>query len=60
MTEAFPGERQWVGTAKPIALSTKLTLQGVEVTNTLRITRLGDHDYLDNATEARNPLGSSP
>jgi predicted AlkP superfamily pyrophosphatase or phosphodiesterase len=60
MTEAFPGERQWVGTAKPIALSTKLTLQGVEVTNTLRITRLGDYDYLDNATEARNPLGSSP
>ncbi len=60
LTEAFPGERQWVGTAKPITLSTKLTLQGVEVTNTLRITRLGDHDYLDNATEARNPLGSSP
>jgi predicted AlkP superfamily pyrophosphatase or phosphodiesterase len=60
MTEAFPGERQWVGTAKPIALSTKLTLQGVEVTNTLRITRLGDHDYLDNATEERKPLGSSP
>ena len=60
MTEAFPGERQWVGTAKPIALSTTLTLQGVEVTNTLRITRLGDHDYLDNAIEARNPLGSSP
>ncbi len=60
MTEAFPGERPWVGTAKPIAPSTKLTLQGVEVTNTLRITRLGDHDYLDNATEARNPLGSSP
>jgi hypothetical protein len=60
MTEAFPGERPWVGTAKPISLSTKLTLQGVEVTNTLRITRMGDHDYLDNATEARNPLGSSP
>ncbi len=60
MTEAFPGERPWVGTAKAISLSTKLTLQGVEVTNSLRITRLGDHDYLDNATEARNPLGSSP
>ena len=60
LTEAFPGNRPWVGTLKPIALSTKLTLQGVEVTNTLRITRLGDHDYLDNATEARNPLGSSP
>ena len=60
LTEAFPGERQWVGTARSIAPSTKLTLQGVEVTNTLRITRLGDHDYLDNATEARNPLGSSP
>jgi len=60
LTEAFPGARSWVGTAKPIILSTKLTLQGVEVTNTLRITRLGDHDYLDNATEARNPLGSSP
>jgi hypothetical protein len=60
LTEAFPGERQWVGTAKPIALTTKLELQGVEVINTLRITRLNDHDYLDNATEARNPLGSSP
>ncbi len=60
LEEAFPGARQWVGTAKPIALTTKLTLQGVEVTNTLRITRLGNHDYLDNATEARNPLGSSP
>jgi hypothetical protein len=60
LIEAFPGQRPWVGTLKPIALSTKLTLQGVEVTNTLRITRLGDHDYLDNATEARNPLGSSP
>ncbi len=60
LTEAFPGERQWVGTAKSLAPSTKLTLQGVEVTNTLRITRLGEHDYLDNATEARNPLGSSP
>ncbi len=60
LTEAFPGERQWVGTARTLAPSTKLTLQGVEVTNTLRITRLGDHDYLDNATEARNPLGSSP
>ena len=60
MTEALPGERQWVGTARSLAPSTKLTLQGVEVTNTLRITRLGDHDYLDNATEARNPLGSSP
>jgi arylsulfatase A-like enzyme len=60
LTEAFPGERQWVGAAKTLAPSTKLTLQGVEVTNTLRITRLGDHDYLDNATEARNPLGSSP
>ncbi len=60
MTEAFPGERQWAGTARTLAPSTKLTLQGVEVTNTLRITRLGDHDYLDNATEARNPLGSSP
>jgi hypothetical protein len=60
MTEAFPGERPWVGTAKAVSLSTKLTLQGVEVTNILRITRLGDHDYLDNATEARNPLGSSP
>jgi predicted AlkP superfamily pyrophosphatase or phosphodiesterase len=60
MSEAMPGGRSWVGTAKPIALSTTLTLQGVEVINTLRITRLGDHDYLDNATEARNPLGSSP
>jgi arylsulfatase A-like enzyme len=60
MTEALPGERQWVGTARSLAPSTRLTLQGVEVTNTLRITRLGDHDYLDNATEARNPLGSSP
>jgi arylsulfatase A-like enzyme len=60
MTEAFPGQRQWVGTARSLAPSTKLTLQGVEVTNTLRITRLGDHEYLDNATEARNPLGSSP
>lgn len=60
LTEAFPGQRQWAGTAKPISLFTKLDLQGVEVINTLRITRLGDHDYLDNATEARNPLGSSP
>jgi hypothetical protein len=60
LTEAFPGERQWAGTAKPITMSTKLTLQGVEITNTLRVTRLGEHDYLDNATEARNPLGSSP
>jgi predicted AlkP superfamily pyrophosphatase or phosphodiesterase len=60
MKEAFPGERPWVGTARAVSLSTKLTLQGVEVTNTLRITRLGDHDYLDTAIEARNPLGSSP
>jgi hypothetical protein len=60
LTESFPGARQWVGIAKPITMSTRLTLQGVEVTNTLRITRLGEHDYLDNATEARNPLGSSP
>jgi len=60
LTEAFPGERQWAGTAHAISLSTKLELAGVEVINTLRITRLGDRDYLDNATEARNPLGSSP
>jgi predicted AlkP superfamily pyrophosphatase or phosphodiesterase len=60
MTEALAGEREWVGSAKPISLSTKLTLTGVEVTTTLHITRLGDHDYLDDATEARNPLGSSP
>ncbi|HVN30289.1 MAG TPA: hypothetical protein VMT64_17445, partial [Candidatus Binataceae bacterium] len=60
ISEAFPGNRPWVGALKPITLSTKLTLQGVEVINTLRITRLNDHDYLDNATEARNPLGSSP
>jgi arylsulfatase A-like enzyme len=60
MSEALVGERQWVGSARPISLATKLELQGVEVITTLRITRLGDHDYLDNATEARNPLGSSP
>jgi len=60
MSEALVGERQWVGSARAIVLSTTLELQGVAVTTTLRITRLGDHDYLDNATEARNPLGSSP
>ena len=60
LSETFPGARPWVGSAKPITMTTKLDLQGVEVINTLRITRLNDHDYLDNATEARNPLGSSP
>ena len=60
MTEALVGESSWVGSAKPISLSTNLTLPGVEVTTTLHLTRLGDHDYLDDATESRNPLGSSP
>ncbi len=60
MTEALAGERQWVGSSKPVSLSSKLELQGVAVTTTLKLTRLGDRDYLDDSNVVRTPLGSSP
>ena len=60
MTEALRGERSFVGTPRPFTMTTKLTLQGVDVTTTLKLTRLGDRQYLDDSNVVRNPLGSSP
>lgn len=60
MSEALRGERSFVGTPRPFTMTTKLTLQGVDVTTTLKLTRLGDRQYLDDSNVVRNPLGSSP
>jgi len=60
MTEAMVGERTSVGQPRAIAPMVRLTLQGVEVDTTLKITRLGDRDYLDDSFVERIPLGSSP
>ncbi|HYA36137.1 MAG TPA: alkaline phosphatase family protein [Candidatus Binataceae bacterium] len=60
MTEAMVGERTSVGQPRAIAPMVRLTLQGVEVDTTLKITRLGDRDYLDDSFVDRIPLGSSP
>jgi hypothetical protein len=60
MTEALRDERSFVGTARAFTMTTKLTLQGVDVTTTLKLTRLGDREYLDDSSVLRNPLGSSP
>lgn len=60
LSEALSGERASIGAPHAIAESTSLELQGVQVRSTLRFTRLGDRDYLDDSVVERNPLGSSP
>lgn len=60
LLEAMESGRRSPGVARPVVMTTRLTLQGVAVTSTLRMTRLGDRYYLDSSDSVRTPLGSSP
>jgi PHD/YefM family antitoxin component YafN of YafNO toxin-antitoxin module len=60
LVEAMRTERRSPGVVRPVVMTTRLTLQGVEVISTLRMTRLGDRYYLDGSDQERKPLGSSP
>ncbi len=60
LLEAMETGRRSPGVARAVVMTTRLTLQGVEVTSTLHFTRLGDRYYLDGSDQERKPLGSSP
>jgi hypothetical protein len=60
MREALRGESSYAGPAHEFTMKTELELQGVRTTTTLRLTRLGEHLYLDDSSVEREPLGSSP
>ncbi len=60
MTEILEGGRSYVGSAHSFTATSELELQGVEAITRLKMTRLGDHLYLDDSSVDRKPLGSSP
>src|SRR6266850_5141338 len=60
MTEALiDGASSGIG-AHTQTMTANLTLQGVQVVSTIRVTYVGDEAYLDSSTVERKPLGSSP
>ena len=60
MAEALTVGRQSAGGSHTQTMTADLTLQGVEVVTTLRVTWIGDEPYLDSSTVVHKPLGNSP
>lgn len=60
LMEATETGQRSPGMARAVGMTTRLTLQGVEVISTLHFTQLGDRYYLDGSDQERKPLGSSP
>ncbi len=60
MTEALTEGRHGAEGSHTQTMTADLMLQGVEAVTTIRVTWIGDEQYLDSSTVEHKPLGSSP